>query len=146
MGTRLIEGIQITPLKVIPGELGDIYHAFKRSDEGFEGFGEAYFSNVKTGTIKGWKKHSRMILNLVVPVGAIKFVLFDDREGSPTQGMYNEFVHSLENYNRLTVPQGVWMAFQGVGNGQNMLLNIASIPHDPQESENQPLEAIQYEW
>jgi dTDP-4-dehydrorhamnose 3,5-epimerase len=46
---------------------------------------------------------------------------------------------SPANYQRLTVPPGVWMAFKGQSQGLNMLLNIGSIPHDPAEADNLPL-------
>jgi hypothetical protein len=36
------------------------------------------------------------------------------------------------------------MAFKGMNEGLNMLLNIASIPHNPQEAENVTLETINY--
>jgi len=32
------------------------------------------------------------------------------------------------------------MAFQGMGDQENILLNIASIPHDPLEAENLPIQ------
>ena len=137
MGT--IEGVQLTPLRIIPGELGDVYHALKEKEESFEGFGEAYFSTVNGYAAKGWKKHRKMVLNLIVPVGAIRFVLYDDRPESRTYRTFQECTLSKENYQRLTVVPGIWMAFQGRTDGLNMLLNIASIPHDPYESENLPI-------
>jgi len=136
-----IEAVSLTPLRKIHHEKGDIYHALKRSDDGFVDFGEAYFSCVNHGEIKGWKKHETMTLNVVVPVGAIKFVVYDDKTGS-----FFEAVLSQENYQRLTVPPKLWMAFCGVGTGMNMLLNIASIEHNPHESENRHWEAIPYDW
>ena len=81
-----------------------------------------------------------MILNLVVPMGAIRFVLYDDRPESKSFQIFQEFIISKENYQRLTVPPGVWMAFQGMADGLNILLNIASIPHDPNEAENLPIQ------
>ena len=81
-----------------------------------------------------------MILNLIVPVGAIKFVLYDGRKESRTYQTFQEVILSKDNYARLTVPPGVWMAFQGLGAENNTLLNIASIPHDPMEAENLPIE------
>ena len=57
----------------------------KETSAGYAGFGEAYFSQVDKGAIKAWKRHKKMTLNLLVPVGEIKFVLFDDREASNTQ-------------------------------------------------------------
>lgn len=141
-------GVIVTPIKIIPNENGDILHGLKSTDSSFSSFGEAYFSTIHFGKKKGWKKHTRMILNLIVPVGEIGFVLFDDRAGSNTKGDFFEIVLSRENYFRLTVPPGIWMAFFGKGKGENVLLNIASILHDPSESENLPLENeyIRYSW
>jgi dTDP-4-dehydrorhamnose 3,5-epimerase len=118
----------------------------KKSDAGFAGFGEAYFSTITQGEIKPWKKHLEMTLNLVVPVGKIRFVVYDDREKSPTQGYFNEFVLSPENnYARLTVPPQVWMAFQGLEE-KNLLLNIANLEHQPDEMVRKALSEISYEW
>ncbi|MDE1326601.1 dTDP-4-dehydrorhamnose 3,5-epimerase family protein [Vibrio aestuarianus] len=142
----MIEGVIITPLKRISHEKGDIFHAMKQSEESFISFGEAYFSNIHFGKVKGWKKHSKMVLNLVVPVGSVRFVLFDDRQGSITNGEYFDLVVSSDNYIRLTIPKGIWMAFQGIGDHQNLLLNIASIEHDPLESTTEPLTYIPFEW
>jgi dTDP-4-dehydrorhamnose 3,5-epimerase len=135
-----IEGVLLTPLREIKGESGNVMHALKAHEESFHGFGEAYFSSVYPRAVKGWKKHRKMILNLIVPVGAIKFVLFDDRPDSISFQLIQEIILSTENYQRLTVPPGIWMAFQGLGETTNMLLNIASIPHDPLEAENLPVQ------
>ncbi len=115
-------------------------HAMKRTDQGFTEFGEAYFSVVKQGCVKGWKRHARMQLNVIVPCGAIRFVLYDDRQTSPSRGQIDEYTLSRAgNYQRITVPPAVWMAFEGLGPGASMLLNLASIPHDPLEAETVPL-------
>ena len=112
----MMEGVAVHPLKHIVVPKGDIYHALKSTDEGYAGFGEAYFSQIEQGAAKGWKRHNRMTLNLVVPVGAVKFVIYDDREGSPTRGQFEEITLSPEScYQRLTVAPGLWMAFYGEG-------------------------------
>jgi dTDP-4-dehydrorhamnose 3,5-epimerase len=133
-----IEGVILTPLRQIDTPKGSVWHAMKSSDVGFDGFGEAYFSFVNKGEIKGWKKHVRMTLNIVVPIGSIKFRLIDGRDGSVTNGMKNEFVISASNYQRLTAPPGVWMCFEGVGE-HNMLLNLANTEHDSSEVVNKEL-------
>ncbi len=132
----MIDGVIITELKRIGDDRGEIRHALRNTDVTFDGFGEAYFSAVKNGVVKGWKKHRQMLSNLIVVEGVIRFVLVDDRPNSPTAGQFMDITHSLEKYSRLTVPPGLWMAFQGIGKDDNLLLNIASIPHDPTESEN----------
>ena len=129
----MIEGVTLTPLKIIPGELGDVLHAMKRTEPSFHGFGEAYFSTVMKGAVKAWKCHHEMTLNLVVPCGEIKFVLYDERIDSLTYGKIYEVVLSRRNYQRLTVPPGVWLGFKGMGDDLNMLMNISDIPHDPGE-------------
>ena len=141
----MIEGIILTPLKQIYHPKGDVFHAMRKSDMGFIGFGEAYFSTVHVGDIKPWKKHLRMTLNLIVPVGKIRFVLYDDRTLSPTLGQTMSAEIGLENYQRLTVPPGVWMAFEGLGEGLNLLLNVADMEHDPDEVERAELERFRYE-
>ncbi len=135
-----MDGVILTPLKQIHNPKGDVFHAMKKSDNGFVGFGEAYFSTVNKDYIKGWKKHTKMTLNLVVPVGEIEFVLYDENK--------KEFFTvklSQNNYQRLTVKAGVWMAFRGIGEN-NMLLNLASMEHDPGEAETIAIDEIKYEW
>jgi dTDP-4-dehydrorhamnose 3,5-epimerase len=146
MNNKSIEGVFLTPLKQIFHPQGDVFHAMKQSAAGFAGFGEAYCSTINSGEIKAWKKHTEMTLNLVVPVGKIRFVAYDDRENSTTNGVFNEFVLSVEeNYARLTVPPHVWLAFQGIG-AENLLLNVANLEHNPNEMVRKTLNEIPYEW
>jgi len=144
-----IEGVLVTPLKHIYHPNGDIFHGMKISDSGYAGFGEAYFSTVYEGVIKAWKRHTIMTLNLICPVGKIRFVLFDDRENSSTKGVFQEVVLSvIENYSRLTIPPGVWMGFQGLAEDLNLLLNVANIEHNPDEQMNIPINEshIVFDW
>ena len=94
----MIDGVMFTPLSIIDTKGGDVLHAMKSGDPGFNGFGESYFSTIIPGAIKGWKLHNEMVLNLVVPVGCIRFVIFDDRKGSKTEGEFSEFLLSRKNY------------------------------------------------
>lgn len=146
MGEKNLKGVTLTPLKKIAHPSGDVLHGLKSSEATFSQFGEAYFSTVKKNLIKGWKKHTRMTLNLIVPVGEIRFVLYDDRIDSETKGQFFEISLSQNNYQRLTVEPNIWMAFQGRDNNLNLLLNIANIEHDPSESLTKELEQITYEW
>lgn len=143
---RLIEGVRISNNKIIKSVDGSVLQGIKRTDNNFKGFGEAYFSTVNFNCVKGWKKHIKMNLNLVVPHGEILFVLYDGREYSPTFKMYNEFKLSIKNYGRLTIPPKIWVAFKGIGKKKNLLLNIADIEHDQKEIERCSLDKISYEW
>lgn len=129
----MIEGVRITPLRQIHDERGKIMKMLTRDDESFRDFGEIYFSCVHPGVVKGWHSHREMWLNYAVVAGAIKFVLFDDREGSPTRGEVQEIFLSPESYSLVTVPPGVWNGFKGVGAETAIVANCATIPHDPDE-------------
>lgn len=141
----MIEGVELIPLKQISVPQGNVYHALKSTDKGYSGFGEVYFSQIKSGEVKGWKRHNRMPLNIVVPVGIIKFVIFDDRPGSPSNGEFFEVCLSpVSNYQRLYVAPGLWMAFKGVSPTTSMLVDIIPEPHDPQEADKKELYEINY--
>ena len=133
-----MDGVTLTPLKQIHNPRGDVFHAMKRGDEGFTDFGEAYFSTINQNDIKGWKKHTEMTLNLVVVTGEVEFVVYDG------DGFFNVKL-SKKNYQRLTVKPNLWLAFRGLS-AENMLLNLASIEHDPNESENVDLDIFNYVW
>ena len=133
MGESVDNIIKYISLKKISHPLGDVWHAIKSSDNEYVGFGEAYFSFIKKGKIKGWKKHKKATLNLIVPVGEIKFFAYDE-EQEDKHSKLSSFTLSEENYFRLTVPSGIWLAFKGLKE-RNMLLNVSDYSHDPSEVE-----------
>ncbi len=135
-----MDGVTVTTLKQIHNPKGDIFHAMKKSDDGYNGFGEAYFSTIHKNDIKGWKQHKEMVLNLVVPTGAIEFVIYNEKEQE-----FFSVILSQNNYQRLTVAPGLWMAFRGIEEN-SMLLNLASIEHNPNEAINLDLNEIKYAW
>ena len=84
------------------------------------------------------KLATKMTQNLIVVVGAIKFVIYDERT-------FFDVTLSIDNYQRLSISPGLWVAFKGL-NANNMLLNLASIEHSPSESNNRALDSFDYEW
>ena len=132
----------LTSLKIIEQSQGCVMHGIKTSDPSFSGFGEAYFSTVHNGLIKGWKLHREMTLNLVVPSGEIRFIVHDGicNERKPFIEPLIDVVLGDNNYRRLTIPPNFWLAFEGVGMNINMLMNVANIEHDPNEALNKALD------
>ena len=137
-----LDDILVTPLKRIPTDGGDVMHALKHSDNGFNGFGEVYFSWIEQGHIKAWKCHQLMTLNLVVPLGEISFVfhLTNQKNNFRTENI------GEKRYARLTVPPGIWFGFQGRGKYRSLLMNLANIPHDPDEVLSKSTFEIDYNW
>ena len=148
----MIEGVIITPLKQILDERGKIMHMMEDPREIdlsiFSEFGEIYFSRVFPGAVKAWHIHEKMTLNYAVPHGNIKFVLYDEREGSATYGEVNEIFLGEDNYQLVTVPPLIWNGFKGLGAEAALVANCSTLPHDPSEIRRLDPESSQipYDW
>jgi dTDP-4-dehydrorhamnose 3,5-epimerase len=88
-----------------------------------------------------------MTLNLVVPCGAVRFVIHDDREHSASRGAFQEVILSRrDNHARLTIPPMLWMGFQGLEEPVNLVLNVADLEHDPAEADHVAADQFTYCW
>ena len=140
-----IDDIIVTPIDIISHPKGDILHGIKKDDKGFCGFGEAYFSLINSGQIKGWNRHKEMTLNLIVPIGNVTFVIFDDYMDEQNKIPF-KITLSKNNYKRLTVPPGLWLAFKGNGDTSSLILNIASLQHDSTEIDRVKIAKFHHDW
>ena len=144
----MIDGVILTPLKQIFDERGKVMHMLREDSPNFRRFGEIYFSCTHPGVVKAWHLHKQMTLNYAVIYGEIKFVLFDDRENSPTKGEIQEFYISPENYLLVTVPPLIWNGFKCVGNKQAIVANCSTLPHSSDEIVRKSAfdKSIPYKW
>jgi len=142
MGTVRLDDILVTTLKRIPTGGGDVMHALKKSDTGFNGFGEVYFSWIEQSVIKAWKCHQHMTMNLVVPIGEVNFVFhIKDQKNNFRFENIGE-----KKYVRLTVPPGIWFGFQGRGSGRSLIMNLADMTHDTNEVLRKSVSEFNYNW
>lgn len=125
---------------VIENANGNIYRAIREDETSFKAFGEAYSSLIFYKSIKAWKKHKLMTLNLVVPVGMVGFVFTD---GS---GIFEYEAIGEENYKRLTVPPGCWFGFKGLSKKANLVLNISDMIHDDKEVDRVEVDRFNFNW
>jgi len=144
----MIEGVLVTPLRQIPDERGKIMHMLRADDPHFERFGEIYFSVVYPGVVKGWHRHTRMVLNYAAVTGMIKLVLYDDREGSHSKGEVQELFIGEENYCLVRIPTLVWNGFKGIGTKPAIVANCATLPHDASEIQrlDPRSDVVPYDW
>tara|TARA_A100001011_G_C14126767_1_gene763666 strand:- start:21 stop:458 length:438 start_codon:yes stop_codon:yes gene_type:complete len=143
---KRIDRFTLSHLECIKNPKGDIYHGIKSSSSVYKNFGESYFSFIDKDVIKGWKKHTKVTLNICVPVGAIKFVIHSGNRINNEIVDADEIILSKSNYKLLTIPPGSWVAFKGLELNQNLLLNIIDYEHDPSESLNADLSYFKYNW
>ena len=132
-------GALFTELARIETSGGEVMKALHAGEDGFLGLGEAYFSRVDPGAIRAWKLHTEMTVNVVVPVGHVRFVVAHD----------NQFdTYDLgpdHSYGRLTIRPGTWFGFMGGSEG-GLVLNLSDIVHRPDEGQSRELDEFDFAW
>ena len=144
-----IEGVIIQPLKQIADKRGLVLHMLKNDSNLFNQFGEVYFSEIHSGLIKAWKQHKNQSQNLVVPLGKIRLVIYDDRSNSNTHGRIAEYkLGRPKDYRLIHIPPMLWYGFQEIGDQTSMIANCTDLPHDPEEMESLSTytNQIPYQW
>ena len=144
-----VHGVRLEDRKVFLDSRGAVLHVLRADAPGFAGFGEIYASEINPGVMKGWKRHSRATQQLVAPRGRVRFAFHDDRLGSPTAGARASCeLGRPDAYGMLFIPPMVWYGWKCLGTEPALLINCASLPHDPEESEQRDvLDAMTtYDW
>ena len=129
----------IKPLKKFHLNEGDVLHALKASENEFNGFEEVYFSTIKFKKIKAWKRHLKMTMNLVVPVGNVQFIFYNNNKK-----LIENIIIGEKNYSRITVPPKIWFGFKGLSSSTSYILNVSDVSHDPSEIERKPLSFLNF--
>jgi len=129
----MIKDIKITPLKIISDKRGKVMHMLRTDSKVFEKFGEIYFSTIFKKSIKAWHLHKESALNYVCIKGKVKLVLYDDRKESSSKGLFQELILTPENYFLVTIPPNIWNGFKGLGDGESIIANCLTLPHNEKE-------------
>ena len=132
--------ITLTDLQQIQLKDGDVLHCLKKGDYGYVDFGEIYFSKVNFNKIKGWKRHRKMTLNIVVPFGEVEFIFANEDH------TYTSHKIGINNYKRLTIQPGIWFCFKGKNDPFSIIASVIDKKHDPKEVDNKELSYFNYEF
>jgi dTDP-4-dehydrorhamnose 3,5-epimerase len=147
---RLIEGVRVKQLAVIPDERGRLMEMLRRDDDLFIEFGQAYLTTMYPGVTKAWHHHKLQTDHFVCVRGMIKLVLYDEREGSPTQGLLNEFFVGDHNPQLVQIPRNVWHGFKNVGETESLIVNLVTHPYNRAQPDEYRLDPhrnhIPYDW
>jgi dTDP-4-dehydrorhamnose 3,5-epimerase len=130
MAAQLIDGVRVKQLKVIPDERGRLMEMLRRDDDLFIEFGQTYLTTMYPGVTKAWHYHKLQHDHFVCVRGMIKLVLYDEREGSPTKGVVNEFFLGDANQQLVQIPPGVWHGFKNIGTEESLIVNVVTRPYD----------------
>ena len=133
--------IKVKSLKIFNSPTGKLMHVLKKNELKKWNFGEAYFSIVKFKKVKAWKYHKKMILNLTVPFGKVKFVFYSKKNNK-----FKIIEIGEKKYLRITVPPKIWFGFMGLSKKSSIILNIANIKHNPKEVLRVKRKKIIFNW
>tara|TARA_Y100000589_G_C27196473_1_gene647043 strand:- start:4584 stop:5027 length:444 start_codon:yes stop_codon:yes gene_type:complete len=141
------EKVTLHPLKIIKSDLGNIRHIFDSNKAGFNGFSEAYISEINPLKIKGWVLHKNKTSNFIVVKGHVRFVFIESN--NPERFITYE-LSSLDEkphlYSRLCVEPNVWFAFQGLHCKVSRVLNLSNVFHSETLSIRKTLSTFKYCW
>ena len=124
MKEKIIEGVKIKELKFIPDERGRLIEILRKDDLIFESFGQVYVTTAYPNVVKAWHLHKKQDDFISCIKGMIKFVLFDQRKKSKTNGIINEFFIGEYNPMLIKIPANVWHGFKCISNEEAIVINI----------------------
>lgn len=121
---KLIDGVKTKRLAVHADERGRLMEMLRADDELYDKFGQVYLTTAYPGAVKAWHYHEKQVDHFTCVHGVMKVVLFDDREGSPTRGLVNEFFLGVHNPILLRIPAGVYHGFKCVSEHEALIVNV----------------------
>jgi dTDP-4-dehydrorhamnose 3,5-epimerase len=145
-----IAGVQVKQLRPIPDERGWLMEILRRDETDLlPKFGQVYVSATYPGVVKAWHYHKQQVDNFVCVAGMVKLVLVDTREGSPTNGLVNEFFIGTLNPALVQVPNLVYHGWKCISAEASLVVNVPSEPYDresPDEYRLDPHGTLPYDW
>lgn len=147
-----IEGLELRELKKNADERGYLCELLRNDWTVYRGFAMAYFSITFPGVVRGWHRHPRTAQTdyMCILQGTGKIVVYDDREGSPTKGVVNEFVIGEDNPTLIKVPGECWHGFKALGTKSVLLANFPTALYDYEKPDEERLppdtNKIPYDW
>ena len=82
-----------------------------------------------------------MTLNLIVPVGKVKFVFYSQKSKR-----FRVIKIGEKKYSRLTIPPKIWFGFKGLNKPESVILNIANLKHSNKEIMRCKKNKIKFNW
>jgi dTDP-4-dehydrorhamnose 3,5-epimerase len=147
---RLIEGVRIKELRLIPDERGFLMEILRSDDDVFEKFGQVYMTVAYPGVVKGWHHHRVQTDFFTVVKGMMKIVLYDPRPDSPTRGEVNEFFMGELNPLLITIPPGVLHGMKAIGVEPGYVVNCPTESYNRAEPDEYRVDPhdndIPYDW
>ncbi len=116
VGHSKIDGVRIADISPVLTRSGATIQTY-RADGPFQGFEpkQVNYCPLRPSHVSDWHMH-RNQNDVVIPVlGEVNVGLYDDRDGSPTQGASMMVRLSERRMGAMLIPKGVWHALRNPG-------------------------------
>lgn len=146
----MIDGVKVRKLKIIPDERGRLMEILRCDDEVFKKFGQVYMTTAFPGVVKAWHYHKKQDDNFTCIHGKMRLALYDAREDSPTYKEVNDFIISLDDPMRVTIPKNIYHGFKCISDCEALVINTVTEPYNYKDPDEYRLDAykndIPYDW
>lgn len=146
----MIEGVRVQSLDLNVDERGRLVELFRGDEEDCREFGQVHVTTLFPGVVKAWHRHRVRTDVLAVVAGMVRLGLYDDREGSRSEGELNQFFLGEHNPLRVVIPPRVWFGMKGLGTSEAIIAVLTDRtynPRDPDEERMDPdVNEIPFDW
>ncbi len=127
-----IDGVIVRTLPIQSDPRGDLSELISTewAEIVKDGIPYAYAVGHQPGIVKGWVVHELQDDRIAHITGRLRWVLFDGRTNSPTQGMIQEITNTERRRTLMVMPAGVWHAVENVGTEEAIMINFPTRPYD----------------
>ena len=127
------------PVEDARGELVEIYNPAWNLHP--DPLAYVYTASLRPGKVKGWVVHHKQDDRIFHMFGVLRWVLFDNRQDSPTYKMVNDFTISEHNRLLVIIPRGVYHAVKNIGTTDAYFVNVPTkaYQHDDPDKYRLPL-------
>jgi dTDP-4-dehydrorhamnose 3,5-epimerase len=85
---------------------------------------QVLFVALRPREVSAWHRHDQQYDYVACCQGALRVVLYDDREDSPTRGTLQEHLVGGGNPTGLAIPPGVWHGIQNLDSSTSSFVNL----------------------
>ena len=122
-----IAGLRLREVLHVPGNRGVLTEVFRSEWDTESGpVAQIFYVRLFPGEVSAWHCHLETTDRLFGALGYLRIAAFDDREGSPTRGLVNEFHVGESRPALIVVPPGVWHGVQNLGSSDALFVNCPS--------------------
>lgn len=139
-----IKGVELIDRKTLSDDRGDLTEIYRTDEPYHTKINQVYLvENPVRNTIRAFHKHEKLIDYFSIIHGRAKFVLYDDRQDSPTFNTKEEVILTSNNKKLLVIPAGVYHGWMSLSDG-TILLSIASETYNKEKADETRIDPFSF--